>query len=145
MTAAFAVMMTTERWHHRFSFLVIGQLMIVAGALLTSVAQQIILFVFSMLILGFGSGITYYSSIFYSLEGHSGRAQKSGIHESVLGWGIFLGPLIGGYVADATGRTQNQYLTGVVVLAVMIVVEWRLFLRLVRAPWKGEALSESSR
>jgi len=138
MMATFWGLTNTARWHHRFWVLLLGQGFIVTGIVVTSVATALPVFVAAMISIGVGAGIAYYSSIFYSLEGHSQRGQKSGIHEAVLGWGIFLGPIVGGFVADATGRVQNQYLFGAGFLVLIVAIEILLFHRLIRRGREAE-------
>lgn len=50
---------------------------------------------------GAGAGITYVASLTYSLHGRtSDRGHTSGLHEAVIGSGLFLGPLVGGISAQ---------------------------------------------
>ncbi|MFQ6098471.1 MAG: MFS transporter, partial [Armatimonadota bacterium] len=66
---------------------------------------------------GVCAGMTYTSSLFYSLHGRSvGRGVRTGFHEAALGSGILLGPLLGGAAIDATGG--NLYAPYVLAAAV---------------------------
>lgn len=44
---------------------------------------------------GAAFGLTYYASIYYTLEAGTRKGTQSGIHEAALGLGGFLGPLVG--------------------------------------------------
>lgn len=103
------------------------------------------LFGVAFAVAGMGAGVTYVSSLYYSLEGQSvSRGARAGIHEAVLGSGVFLGPLVGGYVADQSTRLLPEMtalrvpylLSAAVFVAVGIAVylAWRQMKRkLVRA------------
>ncbi|MBD3291437.1 MAG: MFS transporter, partial [Armatimonadia bacterium] len=57
-------------------------------------AQSPLVFGVAFAVAGMGAGVTYVSSLYYSLEGQSvSRGARAGIHEAVLGSGVFLGPL----------------------------------------------------
>jgi MFS family permease len=75
---------------------------------------------------GLAGGLTYASSLFYSLATREGgRGRKSGLHEAVLGSGAFLGPLAGGLAAQFFGL-RAPFVVAVVVLSGAILVQLRL-------------------
>ena len=47
--------------------------------------------------IGFGlaAGVIYYSSLFYSLDVGTAKAEHSGLHEAAIGLGICAGPALG--------------------------------------------------
>ena len=74
--------------------------------------------------------MTYVASLYYSLEGGADRkGGRAGIHEAVLGSGLFLGPLMGGLVGQALDL-RAPYLATVLVFvataAVMHLVSHRM-------------------
>ncbi len=80
------------------------------GWVIAWTAQSPPVFALSFIVCGMGAGVTYASSLFYSLEGQAvSRGARTGIHEAVLGSGVFLGPLFGGAIADWIGL-QAPYL-----------------------------------
>ncbi len=80
-----------------------------------------------------GGGITYSASLYYSLQGHEeSRGARSGLHEAVLGSGIFLGPLVGGAVANYV-NLHVPFLVGAGMSAVLAVVLVAMWWRTVRA------------
>jgi MFS family permease len=84
---------------------------------------------------GMGAGVTYVSSLYYSLEGHAvSRGARAGIHEAVLGSGVFLGPLFGGFVAEIFGLRAPYIMSALVFVAVAIAVYmgWRQMRRALR-------------
>ena len=75
-------------------------------------------------IAGMGAGVTYVSSLYYSLDRQAvSRGAMAGIHEAVLGSGVFLGPLAGGYVAEQA----THYLPEMVALRVPYLLSATVF------------------
>ena len=79
-----------------------------AGSLTLSLASALIVvssttpaFSISLSLLGFGTGILYAASIEVILKSwSSAKGYAAGIFESLIGAGYFLGPLVGGFVAE---------------------------------------------
>jgi len=94
MLLVFIVLGHDPFWHYRLRYLVIGQGVSVAGCLLFAVGSTFAVLVTGALLYGAGGGITYLSSIYYSLHAHAERAARSGLHEAVAGGGFFVGMLI---------------------------------------------------
>lgn len=88
------------RWHYNIGFLLLVQITMIFGFLLIVFSSSIPLFFLAFILLGTCIGIAYFFSLFYSLESEEGKGQKSGIHESIVGAGALLGPLIGGIAAQ---------------------------------------------
>ena len=99
----FAIILSTTRWQFRrwplFGALGLG----IAGAGCSAAAPHPGLFALGFLLLGLCAGTTYVGSLFYALQGGGGqRGSRTGLHEAVLGSGVFFGPLLGGALATAT-------------------------------------------
>lgn len=120
--ATFYLLGQTERWHYKGIPLVIFQLFIVIGLIVTFFSNSVISFLLAFMFIGVGGGMVYFSSIFYSLDSIEGTGQKSGIHEAVLGIGLLLGPLTGGAIAEVY-TLRFPYLLAVMVIGVAILVE----------------------
>lgn len=88
------------RWHYHLGFLLLVQIVMILGFLIIIFSSSIPLFFLAFVLLGTCIGIAYFFSLFYSLESEEGKGQKSGIHESIVGAGGLLGPLLGGTVAQ---------------------------------------------
>lgn len=72
---------------------------------------------------GMGAGVTYASSLFYSLQGRTvSRGARTGIHEAVLGSGVFLGPLFGGAIADFVGLQEPYLFTAGLFVCIAVVL-----------------------
>ncbi|MBC7327595.1 MFS transporter [bacterium] len=87
-------------FHYNLGFLLIVQFLMMLGFLIIILSSSIPLFFLSFTLLGICIGIAYFFSLFYSLESEEGKGHKSGIHESIVGAGGLLGPLLGGIVAQ---------------------------------------------
>ncbi len=110
-----------EGWHYRIFPLLIFQGMAAVGMLFIYFGRSPIVLAFGMAAIGVSNGMTYYSSIFYSLHRDSKRGLASGLHETILGTGGVLGPLLGGFVASYNIRWP--YLMCLVLVAAGIVAE----------------------
>jgi MFS family permease len=84
-----------EHWHyHRgwnMAALVITPLAF-AGIMLTTSLPFILL---SLAVFGVSLGLTYSSSIYYSLDFGTEKGEQGGLHEAIIGIGNLAGPLIG--------------------------------------------------
>lgn len=58
-----------------------------------TVSVPLLAFAFSLI--GIALGLSYYSSLYYSLCGDGDAGRRSGIHELMVGSAFFLGPLLG--------------------------------------------------
>jgi len=75
--------------------------------------------------LGLCASLTYYSSLYYTVRLMKRKGKGTGLHESIVGSGVVLGPLLGGIMAHSAGL-RAPYILCVVVLAVVIVIELSL-------------------
>ena len=80
--------------------------------------------------LGVAAGLTYYGSIYYSLEYGEEKGQGGGRHEAVLGLGILAGPLVGALATRVTGHVEGGKTA---ILAISLLVTLALTLRYGRA------------
>jgi MFS family permease len=91
------------------------------------------------------AGVTYVSSLIYSLQGRAaGRGARCGIHETVLGSGVLLGPLLGGLVASRVDLRSPFVLAATVFLLVAVadLLVWRRTIRPTRLRDRAAAQAE---
>lgn len=62
-------------------------------------------------LLGFSLGLSYYMSIYYTLDASEHKGAQGGRHEALIGLGILLGPLVGAVGGAATGSTPGAMAT----------------------------------
>ncbi len=124
-TLAFLVLGTgySTRWHYRFSPLFIVQVLAILSFLSIGLAQHMILWAFAFPVIGVSVAFTYFSSLYYGLDRHMDKGNKSGWHEAILGVGILLGPFLGGISADSSLGVQSPYLLCAVAIAIAILIE----------------------
>ncbi len=113
----------STRWHYRFAPMFIIQLLAVLSFLGIWSIQNTPLWAFLFGLIGVSAAFTYFSSLYYGLDRHTDKGNKSGWHEGILGLGILLGPLLGGVLADSQFGTQSPYLLCAVAIGIAIVVE----------------------
>jgi len=86
------------------------------------------LFLAAAPLLGISFGISYEASIYYSLVGQTDRGKNAGIHESLVGLGGFLPPLLGGLLASWSGWLGAPYLLAAFGIGLAVGVQlliWR--------------------
>ena len=130
-TVAFLVLGTgySTRWHYRFTPLLIVQLLAILSFLGIGLTQHTILWAFAFAVVGVSVAFTYFSSLYYGLDRHVDKGNKSGWHEAVLGVGIMLGPFLGGISADSALGVQSPYLLCAVATAIAILIEILMLLK----------------
>lgn len=97
----FVLTLYMHHWQYRLWPLVGMEALAVGGMALSAVAGSSALFATAFTATGLCAGMTYVSSLYYSLHGRArGKGRTSGFHEAVLGSGSFLGPLLGGLLAQ---------------------------------------------
>ncbi len=103
-SAAFFVLWRWTRWHYRFGWLLGSFLaMVVCYWAIQLVplapnlpyALRLGVLVGAQVVFGASIGLSYYSSLFYSLEVGETKGEHGGFHEAALGSGLFVGPLLG--------------------------------------------------
>ena len=130
-TVAFLVLGTgySTRWHYQFTPVLIVQLLGILSFLGIGLTQHAILWAFAFAVIGVSVAFTYFSSLYYGLDRHVDKGNKSGWHEAVLGVGIMLGPFLGGISADSALGVQSPYLLCAVVTAIAVLVEILMLLK----------------
>jgi MFS family permease len=99
----FFILGATDRWHYKFAPLATFQILAISGFLSVWLVNSPRLWALGLMIIGLNVGMTYFSSIYYSLCGDVGLGGKSGWHESILHSGSFMSTLIGGALANYAG------------------------------------------
>ena len=124
-TLAFLALGTgySTRWHYRFAPILIVQILAILSFLGIWSIQNTLLWTFMFGLIGVSAAFTYFSSLYYGLDRHTDKGNKSGWHEGILGLGILLGPLLGGILADSRFGTQSPYLLCAVAIVIAILVE----------------------
>lgn len=118
-----------DRWHFRRFYLLQAQLLAGAGLLLVAISSQQTLFALALIVIGVSSSVTYYSSIYYVAQLIKKKGRGTGIHESIVGSGALLGPILGGIATQYVGL-RTPYLLCLGVLFVGVAAELNLTKRM---------------
>jgi MFS family permease len=115
--SSFFLLRRTDHWHFRRAFLFGAQALGLVGISLIVVANQPALFASAFAMIGVCCSLTYYSSLYYSVHLLSKKGKGSGLHESILGVGAVLGPVLGGVAAQYAGLRAPYVLCAAVLVA----------------------------
>ena len=124
----FFILRKGERWHFKTLHLLGAQFLLGGGVLVLLLSSQPILFASGFIMIGTSGSVTYYSSLYYAVHILKAKGRGSGLHESILGGGAVLGPILGGIAAQYEGL-RAPYLLCLVVLCMAIIVELILIKR----------------
>jgi len=111
-----------RKWHYKLAPLVIFQLIAMVAFLCIWAVTNIPLWGMAFAAIGVYTGFAYFSSIYYSLHGHTDKGAKSGLHEAILGSGAALGPFLGGFAAKFID-VKSPYLLCAVLILLSIIGE----------------------
>jgi MFS family permease len=79
-------------WHYRFGWLAGAFGAMVACFVLIVVAGSVPLLLIAEIGFGLTTGLIYYSSLYYSMNASEEKGAHGGLHEAMIGAGLFLGP-----------------------------------------------------
>lgn len=112
----------THRWHYKLTPVIISQLLAFIGLGMVVLSSTKTFLAVAIFILGICFGVTYYSSIFYSLWGHIDKGKKSGLHEGIIGMGSLVGPFLGGIAAQIF-NLRAPYILSIGAILIAIIAE----------------------
>lgn len=127
--ACFVVLQLLMFWRTRLWPLWAAQAICVAAFVWIGFASSTYSFALAFALAGAVSGFTYQASLLFTLEEISEKGKGSGFHEAVIGSGMFLGPILAGWVGSDTAIRAPYFFCAValvffVVLQVALVA-WR--------------------
>jgi predicted MFS family arabinose efflux permease len=118
----FVLLRLSRVWHYRLGPLAAVHGTAALGMLLISRSASAPLLALAFPLLGVALGLSYYSSIYYSLCGHKHTGRRTSIHEFMVGTGFFLGPAAGGILAQYAG-IRSPFLLCTMLLAATALLE----------------------
>jgi MFS family permease len=101
---AFGALWRWTGWHYRFRWLACSFILTIACFFGFLMAQTIWLLMIAEIGFGLSVGLIYYSSLYYSMNVSEKQGANAGLHEAMIGGGLFSGPAIGAvalYLAPA--------------------------------------------
>ena len=113
----------STRWHYRLSPLLIVQGLAILSFVGIWRVQHTFFWTCAFAVIGVAVSFSYFSSLYYGLDRHVDKGNKSGWHEAILGVGSLLGPFVGGIAADSRLGPQSPYLICAVVIVIAVGIE----------------------
>ena len=95
----FYALSRTQRWHYRIAPMLLLQTIGVSGILFVAGGGVASVFILAFLLMGVARGLTYSSSLFYSLDTNAAESGNTGLHETIVGAAYLSAPLVAGYSA----------------------------------------------
>ncbi|MBI5966387.1 MAG: MFS transporter [Deltaproteobacteria bacterium] len=118
----FFLLRGSDGWHFKKSYLLGAQLIAASALLLIFSFSKQLIFASAFLMIGLCSSLTYYSSLYYAVRLLKKKGKGTGLHESILGSGVVLGPILGGVVAHSAGL-RAPYLLSLAILVGAVATE----------------------
>lgn len=132
--AMFTLTRFSLRWQYRRWPIVAAELAGAAALASILLARGPAMFAAAFFVTGLAAGAPYAASLFYSLHGRTeGQGFRTGIHEAILASGVFLGPLIGGYLAQHLSL-RAPFVLAAAVLVVAVAVQMAIWSRRTGCP-----------
>ena len=107
----------SRQWQHRFSFLVILQLLTAIAFWALAETRSLVVMMLAFIIIGIFSGCAFFASVFYSMANPALKHRRAAVNEGLVGVGGFLGSLGFGYLAECYGLAFPFLYTPVFILA----------------------------
>ncbi len=92
---AFIILKRWTSWHYKFGLLAGSFAAMVASFAGIVLAHSIFVLIVAQIGFGLSIGLIYYSSLYYSMNVSSERGAHGGLHEAMIGAGLFAGPAFG--------------------------------------------------
>ena len=92
---AFLFLRSWTKWHYRWSILAVAFILMIAGFIGIILARSVIFLVVAQMCFGAAIGLIYYSSLYYSMMASDNKEEHCGLHEAMIGLGLFVGPAFG--------------------------------------------------
>jgi MFS family permease len=93
--AAFAAFWRWTGWHYHFKWLAGSFLLLIICFFGILTTQSIGVLLIAQVGFGLSIGLIYYSSLFYSMNVTENQGSNAGLHEAMIGAGMFAGPAFG--------------------------------------------------
>lgn len=105
---AFVWLWQWPRWHYRFSWLMGAYLSLLVSFLVLLLVPHLAFVIVAQIVFGLAAGLTYYSSLFYSMDVGDTKGEHGGFHEAALGIGLCLGPAIAASALQLLPQVPNS-------------------------------------
>jgi MFS family permease len=93
--AVFILLWQWTGWHYRFIWLAGAFILMAAAFAIMLRPDTVTMLLLAEVIFGATAGLIYYSSLYYSMNASDRKSANGGLHEAMIGAGLFLGPTCG--------------------------------------------------
>ena len=108
---ALLVMWRSNFWHGRWETVGAASAALVGGLALVLLASSLPILIAGLLVYGAGMGLTYYTSLYYSMAIGHGAVDAGANFEALIGVGYCLGPLLGIVGQEVAGPARGDAAT----------------------------------
>lgn len=110
-----------EGWHYHMGWSQAALWLAPLSLAIVFVTTKIWLIFACLTLMGLASGLSYSASLYYSMDYGDQKGEHGGLHESILGIGIFAGPLIASIISMHYGVLGAQWTLVAVALILNII------------------------
>lgn len=112
-------------WHYRLGWLLGAYVGMIGSFATLLLVENLAVVVVSQLVFGAAVGLIYYSSLFYAMDVGETKGEHGGLHEALVGVGLFGGPAVGTVALRLAPSTPDAGTMAVcVLLAAGLAVLW---------------------
>lgn len=104
-TIGFLVLWKWNGWHYHMTWSQSALWIAPLCLIVAFFSNHLIIIFVALFVLGLAAGVSYSGSIYYSLDYGNKKAEHGGNHESILGIGIFIGPLLAAIASSISPGT----------------------------------------
>jgi MFS family permease len=125
-------------WHYRFWPLALAQVLAAAGCMIAVRASGPTGFAAGFVLMGLLFGVTYTSSLFYSVHGQADTGRRAGMHEGITGMGAIAGPVLFGTISHYTDARMPYHVNALLLLILtaaqaLLLLAWHKRMKELRA------------
>lgn len=92
---AFLILWRWKGWHYKFWWLIGSFVFMVVCFVQLILSDSLTRLILAQIGFGLSIGLIYYSSLYYSMHGSENQGAHGGLHEAMIGAGLFVGPACG--------------------------------------------------
>jgi MFS family permease len=126
-----------QGWHYKMFWVVAAAFAAPLSMMLVFFTPWLIAVVLGLACFGMVCGFSYYGSLYYSLDYGENKGEHGGLHEMIIGMGLFAGPLMGALGSWQWGGLRGAQVT--VISSALLVAIFGLVLLLWVLSHKGRA------
>lgn len=118
---AFILFWKWEGWHYRMDWSQAALWIAPASLAIAFFANHPTLIFGALIVFGMAVGLSYSGSIYYSMDYGENKGEQGGLHESIIGMGVFIGPLLAG-MASASVEPELSALAAQWTILILTIV-----------------------